>query len=76
MPALCPAGERGPASTAKALGDVSTASLIVGGAAALTGVVFLVVLSGPRASKRGAASAGPTWAAGVGPGRLTLAARF
>lgn len=73
---VCPAGERGPASTAKTLGDVSTASLIVGAAAALTGVVFLVALPGPTAPKSSATRAGVTWIAGVGPGRLTLGARF
>jgi hypothetical protein len=73
---LCPANQRGPASTAKTLGDVSTATLIVGGAAALTGVVLLVVLSRPAAPKSGATAAGVTWIAGVGPGQLTFGARF
>ncbi len=73
---VCPTSEVGPASTAKTLGDASTASLIVGAAAALTGVVFLVVLPGPTAPKSSATRTGPTWIAGVGPGRLTLGARF
>jgi len=73
---LCPASQRGPASTAKTLGDVSTASLIVGGAAAITGVVLLVVLPRPAAPKSGAMAGGVTWTAGIGPGRLTFGARF
>ena len=70
---LCPASQRGPASTARTLGDLSTASLIVGGAAALTGVVLLVALPAPAAQKGGA---GVSWVAGVGAGRLTFGARF
>jgi hypothetical protein len=79
---LCPATERGAASTAKLLGNVSTASLIVGGAAALTGIAFLVVLPGPdpraSAAPSGTAPAarGAAWTAGLGLGRITLEARF
>jgi hypothetical protein len=83
---VCPPSERGEASTAKLLGNLSTASLIVGGAAALTGLVLLVVLprhgvsaaKPPRvsASTPAPATHGVAWAAGLGLGRLTLEARF
>jgi hypothetical protein len=72
---ICPSTARDEASTARRLGDLSTASLIVGSAAALTGVVLLVVLPGP-VPKTAGEPRGARWSAALGPGRLTLEARF
>ncbi len=77
---VCPASMRSEASTARVLGNLSTASLIAGGAAALTGIVFLIVLPGPRAKAAPKAAAiaeqGAAWSAGLGLGRITIEARF
>jgi hypothetical protein len=71
---LCPASERGAADKAKLLGNVSTASLIVGGAAALTGIAFLVLLPGEKA--RPAAGTAPSARAGLGLGRVFVEGTF
>lgn len=73
--AVCPESQHDKASAAKALGNASTASFIVGGAAALTGIVFLVVL--PRGPTTKSAAPPPvSYRAGLGLGHITFEARF
>jgi hypothetical protein len=79
---LCPVDDKAgqdDLSSAKALGNVSTAAFIAGGVLAATGVVLLVVHPGrerePAAGARAAGGAGSVSVV-LGPGRLDFQGRF
>jgi tetratricopeptide (TPR) repeat protein len=72
----CPATLQSRADSARLLGNVSTAALVVGGVAAVTGVVLLVVRPGGHTSSPQGAASAFSWHAGLGLGRLDVGGTF
>lgn len=73
---VCPASAQAEANASNTLGNVSTAAFVVGGVAAATGVVLLVIR--PRGGPRRAAPVAHAveWNATVGLGRVELGGSF
>ncbi|MBW2457326.1 MAG: hypothetical protein JRI68_22650 [Deltaproteobacteria bacterium] len=70
----CPSDQKSEADSAKTLGHVSTAMFVVGGVAAATGIVLLLVPSSDTSAAR--SSATPTLGARLGPGYGQLFGSF
>jgi hypothetical protein len=74
---VCPEGLEEDGDSVAALGNVSTAMLVIGGIGLAAGVVLIVVpIGGGDEAKGKAAMSAPQVALGLGVGSLQLSGRF